>query len=369
MSSRFQFKLAQQQDDQALRDCLANNHMGEGIRVSFRREPSYFNACQVQADQAQVIKCIDTSNDRIIGFGSRFTLEAHVNGTTQHLGYLADLRCEPEFRKGTLLARGYRYLRELHEQQQLPCYFTMILSHNQLALKQLTGQRAGLPKYQHMGTILSPAIHLDFAQPAISMPGLHFSSAKPDQLPAVFEFINQQLASKQFSPHYQVDDLGTDRLRGLSTDDIFLAWRDNRIVATLAAWDQSSFRQTHVEAYSTTMRFLKPFYNAAAKLSALKPLPKPGSQVPHLYFSMATAEHNDPTVFGALLRHVYRQKRAGPWHYAIIGLHQDDPLAACLTDYRRIATSGELFAVQYPDTELQLDSPAQRIPYIELARI
>ncbi len=369
MSSRFRFELAQEQDDQALRDCLANNHMGEGIRVSFRREPSYFTACQIQGHQAQVIKCVDTATNRIVGFGSRFTLNAHVNGQPQRLGYLADLRCEPEYRKGTLLARGYRYLQHLHQQQRLPCYFTMILSHNQLALKQLTKQRAGLPKYQHMGTILSPALHLDFAQPAINIPGLRFTTATSEQVPAVFEFISQQLATKQFAPNYQAADLGTARLRGLNTDDIYLAWQDQRLVGTLASWDQSSFRQTHIEAYSTGMRLLKPWYNTAARLSPLKPLPRPGSQVPHLYFSMATAEHNDPHIFAALLRHVYRQKRTGPWHHAIIGLHQDDPLAACLTDYRCIAASGELFAVQYPDTELVLESPAERIPYIELARL
>ncbi len=369
MSSRFQFKLAEQQDDQALRDCLAKNHMGEGISISFRREPSYFAACQVQADEVQVIKCVNTSEDRIVGFGSRFTLDGYVNGQLQRLGYLADLRCEPEVRKSTLLARGYRYLQELHEQQELSCYFTVILSHNKVALEQLTSQRAGLPKYAHMGTILSPAIRLDYAQPAINIPGLHFTTAKPDQLPAVFEFINQQLATKQFSPNYQAHDLGTNRLRGLNIDDIYIAWQENRIVATLAAWDQSSFRQTHIEAYSTGMRFLKPFYNAAARLSPLKPLPQPGNQVPHLYFSMAAAEYNNSAIFGALVRYVYRQRRVGPWHYAIMGLHQHDPLAACLEDYRCIEASGELFAVQYPGSELRLETPEQRIPYIELARI
>ncbi len=369
MSSRFQFELAQQQDDQALRNCLANNHMGEGIRISFRREPSYFTACQVQGHQAQVIKCVDTHNDRIVGFGSRFTLQAHINGQPQQLGYLADLRCEPAFRKGTLLARGYRYLGELHARHSLPCYFSMILSDNHLALKQLTKQRAGLPQYHHMGTILSPAIRLDWDRPAIKYPGVHFTTAKPEQLPAVFDFINQQLADKQFSPHYKSSDLGTERLCGLGADDIYLAWQGQHIVATLAAWDQSSFRQTHVEGYATGMRLLQPLYNMAARFSPLKPLPKPGDQVPQLYFSMATAADNDPALFAALLRHVYRQRRVGPWHYAMLGLHQQDPLADCLSDYRCIHTSGELFAVQYPDSSLQLDSLAQRIPYIELARL
>ena len=130
MSKRYIFDIAQPKDDSQLRACMAGNHMGEGISVSFRREPSYFDACSVQGDTSQIIKCTDSESDRIVGIGSRFVSNAFINGKIQKTGYLADLRCEKEARKGLLLARGYQYLQKLHQQAPVDFYYTLILSNN-----------------------------------------------------------------------------------------------------------------------------------------------------------------------------------------------------------------------------------------------
>lgn len=212
MTSRYSFDIAEPKDDSQLRACMAANHMGDGISVSFRREPSYFDACTVQGDASQIIKCTDTDNARIVGIGSRFELNAFIDGKIQKTGYLADLRCEKQARKGLLLARGYQYLHKLHQQTPIDFYYTLILNNNTNALKVLTSQRAGLPVYKSFGKILSPAIHLDLPKKAINIKGLKFSVAKPDNIAEIFGFILKQNSKKQFSPAYQLSDLGTDRL-------------------------------------------------------------------------------------------------------------------------------------------------------------
>ena len=367
MSTRYQFGIASTEDDAQLRACMAKNHMGEDISISFRREPSYFDACKIQGDNYQIIKCVDSKEDRIVGLGSRFILTANINGHARHVGYLADLRGEAGVRNGTLLARGYKYLHELHHQQPIDYYYSLVLSNNTYALKQLTSQRAGLPTYHSLGKILSPALHLDLPKAELKINGLEFSMATQAKLPEIFAFIQKQQSKKQFSPVYKLSDFGSGRLRGLSLEDIYVAYYRNNIVATIAAWDQYEFRQTHIEAYSNTMRLVKPFYNSMAKLTPLKPLPNKGDRVPHLYFSMVAVENNDCDIFSALLRHVYRARRTGSWHYAIIGLHEKDPLAECLQDYRSIAASGELFSVCFPNSHNKIQTLDQRIPYIELA--
>jgi hypothetical protein len=369
MSRRYSFDIAQPNDDSQLRACMAGNHMGEGISVGFRREPSYFDACTVQGEVSQIIKCTDSESGRIVGLGSRFVSDAFINGKIQKTGYLADLRCENDARKGLLLARGYQYLHKLHQQNPVDFYYTLILSNNSNALKMLTSQRAGLPIYHSFGKILSPAIHLDLPKRAIKIKGLKFSVANEKTMANVFAFIQKQYAEKQFSPAYQLSDFGTDRLRGLNREDIYVATFQNRIVATIAAWDQSAFRQTYIEKYSSLMRMAKPIYNVFSGLTPLKPLPEPGQKIPHLYFSLMAAENNNTAIFSALLRHVYSQRRLGKWHYAIAGLHEKDPLAECLSSYRSIAASGELFSVSYPGSQQAIEEPSQRIPYIELASL
>ncbi len=401
--SRFTFSLATSADDAQLRARMAEDRMEGHIAISFRREPSYFAGSRLQGERVQVITCHDTfaPDQRIVGLGARASSLMHVNGQPLSTGYLSDLRADPEYRNGTLLARGYRYLRTLHEQEPLPLYVSIIFDTNRTALQTLVGARAGLPNYTCLGKILTPALHLDWPRPAITLPGVHLRRARAADLPAVVRFLNRRLASRQFSPVYaEADFLPGGRCSGLQVSDFFLALKqpsaapqaaqeaqntrnaedaqngppasDDSLLATLAAWDQASVRQTHIERYSPALRLLRPLYNLASQLSPLKPLPAVGSRVPYLYWSCIAVQDDDPALLRALMRHAYRSLRQGPWHYAIPGLHERDPLAQVLAEYRQIPAAGLLYRVDFangphngPDeTPFVLD---QRIPAFEMA--
>jgi hypothetical protein len=72
-------------------------------------------------------------------------------------------------------------------------------------------------------------------------------------------------------------------------------------------------------------------------------------------------------LFRALLRFAYNQLRGGPWHYAIAGLHEHDPLAQVLAEYRRIEASGQLFIVHYPEDGDPLANIDARTKTFEMA--
>ena len=367
--SQFSFALAQAADDGQLRRRMAEDWITGRLSVSFRREPSYFDGCKVQGESAQIIKCIEVASGKIIGMGSRMVSMAHINGTPQRLGYLADLRADLAYRGYTLLARGYRFLRQLHDADPVSLYYSLIFEGNTAALGSLIGARAGLPVYRHCGKILTPAVHLDLPKPAIKIPGVKFVRARREQMSDIFRFIRRWQSHKQFAPVYRPCDINSPRLRGLKAEDFFLGIRENRIVATVAAWDQSTFRQTHIEEYSAILKRVRPMYNALAALTPLKALPTPGDAIPYFYLSFVATEENDPHLFRGLLRHLYRELRSGPWHYFIAGLHEDDPLAQVLSEYRRIKAAGELFVIHYPEDELGFRRLDQRIPYVEIATI
>jgi hypothetical protein len=365
VSSRFEFALAGPADDAQLRARMAEDRMEGTIAVSFRREPSYFAGCRVQGDATQVVKCVERESGRIVGLGSRSTLQAHVNGRPERIGYLADLRAAPRYRRGTLLARGYRFLRRLHAQDPVPFYTTVIYEGNAPALQALVGGRAGLPVYRERGRLLTPALRLDLERPALAQRGLALARGDERQLPRIVEFLNRWQSEKQFAPLYRAADFGDGRFQGLHAADFFLALANGRIVATLAAWDQAAFRQTHVERYSAALACLRPFYNACALVSPLRPLPPAGARVPHVYLACIAAERNDPQLLRWLLREMYRALRRGRWHYAIAALHEADPLADVLADYRRIPAAGRLFVVHYPEAAGRVATLDSRVPYVE----
>ncbi len=367
--TRFQFSLADDNDDMALRKRMSNDVLQGSIAVSFRREPSYFSGTAIQGEQAQVIKCVDRQSGQLAGLGARLQLDAFINGQQQRIGYLSDLRGDSDYRGGTLLARGYRYLRELHVADPLPLYYSLILEGNTLALNNLTDGRAGLPIYQNMGKILTPAIHLDLPRKTVTEPGLCIQAATTNQLPAVFKFIQQQYAHKQFAPIYRAEHIGRSRLSGLRANDILVATRDNKIVGTIAAWDQCHIRQTHIERYSPLLNSVRPIYNLAASVSPLKPLPAVGRVVPYFYLALVAIGNDDVSIFRALLSRLYNQRRQGKWHYFIAGFHEHHPLSAVLEEYRSIKAAGHFYLIYYPEQSSAVHRLDKRVPHIEIGAV
>jgi hypothetical protein len=363
--SRFEFALAGPADDAQLRARMAADVMEGGIAVSFRREPSYFAGCRVQGDATQVVKCTDRATGRIVGLGSRSTAPAFVDGRRERIGYLADLRLAPELRRGTLLARGYRMLRRMHTADPVRFYTTLIYEGNARAERALVGARAGLPRYVDWGRLLTPALRLDFAVRHKPPPDLALRRGGAGDLPRIVEFLNRERAAKQFAPVVDESQFGEGRLGGLRPESFLLALRGGRIVGTLAAWDQSALRQTHVERYPVIMGALRPLYNALAAFSPMKPLPPPGARIPYVYLACAATEGNDVSVFRTLLCAMHQFLRRGPWSFAIAALHESDPLARALQDFRAIPAAGRLYVVHYPEEAVALDPVARRVPCLE----
>lgn len=364
-----EFSLANEHDDVELRNILSRNIMEGTIGVTCRREPSYFNVSHIQGEEVQIIKVVDRETGNIVCFGGRFMLPAHVNGEKIIIGYLADLRVEPEYRNGTLLPRAFKYVKQLHEQKPVPFYTTMILDGNELALKALTTGRTGIPTYHPYGKILTPAIHLDFSKKDIQLPGISITKGCKGKEQEVFKFINRTHTKKQFAPYHSHRDLNTKRLLGLSADGFYIATKSDDIVGVIAAWDQEPCRQMHVERYSRPLRIVKPLYNIISNITPIRKLPNEGEMIPYFYAALIAIENNDLDVFRALLRAMYQDRYNGKWHYFVCGLHESDPLAEALEEYRKIDAAGHLFCVYFPEFGNPLENLDNRIPYVEIAEI
>lgn len=363
------FALATATDDAELRARMSADIMPGTIAVSFRREPSFFTGCEVLGRQYQVIKCTDNSSNRIIGLGSRYINSSYINGVECRTGYLADLRIQPEYRRRSVLARGYRFLRELHNRDPVPLYLTMILDGNTTAETILTSGRAGLPRYNPIGKISTPAIFLGARKRAIRLDGIHCRRAAPQDKESIFRFMALHRPEKQLAQAVHEQDLGSKTLRGLSIDDFYLAMRGEEIAGIIACWDQSTYRQTHIEKYGFGLGLVRPAYNLVSTVTPYRPLPSRGEKMPFFYLAFVTIEGNDREIFASLLRFMYNDRCNAAWHYFIAGFHELDPLAGVLDDYRGICAAGRLFVVHYPENLPDREHLDGRIPHIEISMI
>jgi len=358
---------ATEADDASLRELMRTNIMPGPISVTFRREPSFFAATSIFGDECHVMKCTDTQKNSIITLASRVRYKGNLNGKIADIGYYSDLRITPEYRNGTILKRVSNYMNDVHNKTLLPIYITLILDENKQAQELFLAKRAGLAAYNPLGKFLTPLIRLD-RQKKMPLPaGLTLEMGNVEKIEEVFDFVNLYNSKKQFAPVYLASDLGSPRLKGLKIEDFFLARKNGELVGVIAAWDQESFRQTHVEKYGTIFRCVRSFNNCLSYITSLKPMPKEGEKIPYFYASHIAIKDDDKDIFRFLIQHLCDAKRQGNWHYFVCGLHEKNPLTEVLSEYNKFDASGQLYSVCFDGSEeTVLDN---RIPHLEIAAL
>jgi hypothetical protein len=365
LKSGFEIALATLADEGGLRELLRNSPVPGPISMTFEREPSFFDSCRIRGDFFQACLGRERRTGRVIGLGTRSVASAFINGESTPLGYLADLRLEQQYRGGTLIARGYRFLRQLHEDARTRLYTTVIFSENHAALTTIASGRAGLPRYHDQGKIHSPGINIRGTEPPIDT-GCEIFRGSEELLPEIVECLNRNNSRRQFAPVHTVAML-RDRWRDFRIEDFHVAVRGGSVVGVVGCWDQSSFKQTRVVGYGSRLRWMVPLANVVRPVTRAPRYPKVGEEVPYFYLGFIAIDDENLQVFRALLRSAYNSAVGSGYLYAILALHERDPLLPALRDYSLTPFFGRLFCVAFEDGHHLVRELDGRVPYLEAA--
>ena len=367
--TRFAITLAERADDAELRALLRDNPMNGSMQVTFEREPDFFAACAIRGNFHQVCVGRDLNSGRIVGLGTRSIADAFVNGGPVHFGWLSDLRLQPAHRGGTLIARGYRFLRQLHSDRRVELYGTVVFHDNQTALRTIAATRAGLPSYHDLGIIHCPGINLRRRKPAINA-DCEIVRGRRELLPEIVACLNRNNARKQFAPVHDAESfIHGNRWKDFQPSDFYVALRNNHVIGVVGRWDQTAFKQTRVISYGKRLRWIMPAANAVQSLFGAPAFPEPGQYVPFFHVSFIAIDHDHAGVFRALLRRVYNDSVGSAFRYAMVGLHERDPLLPALKDYSLTPFAGRLFCVCFADGEPMYQTLDGRVPYVEAATL
>jgi hypothetical protein len=361
--ARYRIELATPDDDADLRRILADTPMPGHISVSFRREPSYFAAAEVDGHFRQVVAGRDLDTGRLIGFGSRSIRRVFVNGRPTDVGYLSALRLLAEHRNLGLIARGYAHFRKLHADGRAAVYLTTIAEGNDRALELLTSGRAGLPAYHPAGryhTLAIPPVRGAQVRHGGRPATLH-------DLPAIVAFLQAHGPTRQFFPCYEEADFfgSHGALVGLKPENLLLAWRAGNLVGMLGTWDQSGIRQAVVHSYRRPLGWFRPLYNIWAWLRGRPQLPRAGEVLRNRFAAVPVVENDDREVFATLLD----AATAGKREYLLLGLHERDPLLAVARRYAAHEYVTRMFVVCWEDGDAFRKEMDARVPYLELGSL
>ena len=366
MSDRFEVRLATAADERDLRALVGSVAMPGAVAVRFAREPDYFLGTTIMGDPCDVVVARDRADGALAGFACRAERPAFVNGAIERVGYVGQIRVADGYRGAGLLARGARLLRARTPSGQLA--FGVLARENPRAIGALVGARPpGGMRAVRLGGLTTCAVLLRPRRPARA-PGIAVRPASTAVLPDVVAFLHAEGARRQLFPVYALEDFtGGTALRGIAPEDVQVAWRGDRIVGTLAVWDQSGFKQDVVAGYGAPLRRWKPLLDAAARLVGARPLTPPGAAIPLAFAALARVADDDPVVFHALLVAAAEAARVRGKGFLMVGLADADPLLAVARRFLHVPYRSDLYALAWSeDPRARLDG---RVPQIEIATL
>jgi hypothetical protein len=363
-------RLGLPEDESEIRSLLADIPMPGTMRISYRKDPSFFGALQIEGKHNDTVVVCDTQKGRIAGFGTRSIKKVFINGVEQSIGYFSNLRVHEDYRRGVWLYRGFKKLKQLHEDGRTSLYLTTILEKNSKAIELLTSRRSCLPAYHDIGQLYCAAIGMRQYSRFSDKSTPEIRRAESSDIPAIIEFTHREGRTKQFYPVYDRNDLEAPDglLRGIDPENILLAMRDRIVCGCLAVWDQRPFRQTVVAGYAPALNAMRSPLNALARLSGYPLLPPAGQILNLRYLSLICIKDNDKQIFKSLISNVFKLFR-GQFPFVMVGFHENDPLLDVVKKFRHIPYTSRIYVACWEDGENDYSRLDQRIPYLELGSL
>lgn len=305
--------------------------MSGEVSLSFRREPSYFAACQLDGDKTQTIVCRELESNRIVGLGSRSVRERYVDGQVERIGYLSTLRLDKEHRRRGLVARGFRFFKRVDQDikgsSRAKFYVTTIADGNSAAEQTLLGGRAGLPHYRRIATWNTYSISMRRCRTG-PIPGVEIRPVLESELGMVIDYLNTFGATRNLFPVYCTEDFDprAGTFRDMERSQLFVAWDGDEIIGTFGLWDQTAFKQVVVEGYSSWLRFCRPMYNAWASWKRDPKLPKPGEVLEHVVGTLLVVRNDRADVADLLVSKAHESFCSTPTRL-LLGFDSRSPLS------------------------------------------
>jgi hypothetical protein len=130
-------------------------------------------------------------------------------------------------------------------------------------------------------------------------------------------------------------------------------------------WDQSSYKQSIVDAYDPLTRAVRPFYNLVRRPA----LPKPGTALRFAYGSFFCVRDDEPATAHSLIASLVALARQRGFEHLLLGFAESDPLLAVARTFRHVAYPAGIYTVAWDDGHDLHDQIDRRPRYLEIASL
>ena len=324
--SEYTFRLANLDDGKAIKSLLENVVMEGRIATTALLVNDFWEDVNWASDDTLVMVC--EADSKIVGLASIVVYSMWLNGQPEKIGYLTQLRLKAEYRKGTALARGYKFLSEARKQLGIKYFFTSIIDANLSAKQVLLGKRAGLPDYKPLFPYRTYLVRVKK------------SNLKVEH--------NQ----KATQSHEDLDLASWSKVSGIAS------YSTTDKTATISLTTDSTKKTTLIKSYNSLMQYLRPAYNALRWMHGGIYLPPCGKTIPIHY--VTGLSYNSISALNELINglgHVLKGR------YFAVGLIASHPLNPFFRKKACLTIDSTIYQVIWPD------SPSWNVSHNPLLRV
>jgi hypothetical protein len=302
-----------------------------GVAFYLSREPSFFQALEVEGETSEVYSIVDGRTGEIAGACVCSVKECYINGIPEKVAYYNSIKIAPGYRGGWVLARMVKTMRAHAPENCRICFFSL-MQDNKVSRALFFSGRSMLPFVkpvsEYKTLIFKPSKH------KIKIPsGVRIVRATEIPVEELTDFLNREGARKTLFPVYKKQhflDPHKGLLRGLDREQLWVAVNQQGIVGTLGLWNQTPFRRWVL--YRTfSFSFLQPFVNLWARIKGMPLMPGRKQDILCKYLALICITNNDKEVFTALFHHVMHQEAlSGTNSVLVMGYPAHNPMYAGL---------------------------------------
>lgn len=292
-------------DNAELCALFADTALSACTRIVQERDPDFFALHRMHGGPYSVLTLRD-AQDRLLGCASFIVRRAWLHGDCIQVGYLSDLRVQPELQGTGAFRRvhlhGLKHTRAAHGAS---LFYAVVFDDNLRAKAILTQPRDDLPAYRPMTPYNMVSWHLTGQRrrrrPVAS---LQIQRATRNDATELVTFLAARNRQRVLGEVFDASLL-EHRLRhwpGFALDSFWLArTASGALVGCVAPWNTADVKRTRVLGYGGALRVMRYAYDMAARLRGFAPLPAPGECLRMAFLSHMEVTDDDPAVLRALI--------------------------------------------------------------------
>lgn len=364
-----EISVATQEDDPEMRQLLRENPLPGRLQVTFEREPDFFIGAAVEGPYNQTIIARDRELGHIVGMVSRSIREVYCNGRPDTLGYYSQMRIAAGYRSWRrAMSIVGRKLQEFHQDGRTSRYLNSVVADNIPARRLLTAGIPGLPRLHEYARFHTLAILAPSTRKQLPLPdGTTLVRGAASHIPELLDCLRRNGLRYQFSPVWTEETLfHPQHTPGLSPQDFWLAFRENRMIGCLGVWDQLHFKQTVLRGYDGWLARYWRLINTCTRLIRFPQLPQPNTPVRYCFASHLAVDEDAPDVFLPLFRKIHNDVITRGYRTLMLGLPEDHPfLRLVKKSYVHLDYASQFYLSNWESEASPLGSLDDRLPGVE----